>query len=134
MTPNDSIDWRRARWATTALCTALLLALAHAAPAASQSAEDEPEALRVFVASLESGTPIDVRLTDGSHLRGRLVGVSDQAVLVGLKGESGLPRSVDFTEIDSVLRRKQRLPLVARIGIGVGLFVASQVIMGALLD
>lgn len=115
-------------------CTALLLALAHAAPAASQSAEGESEALRVFVESLELGTPIDVRLMDRSRLSGRLVGISAQSILVGLKGESGLPRSVDFTEIDSVLRRKQRLPLVARIGIGVGLFVASQAIMGALLN
>jgi hypothetical protein len=134
MTGADSIDRRRVRRATAVACTALLLALGHAPLGASQSAKDESEALRVFVASLEPNIPIDVRLKDGSRLRGRLVRISDQALLVELKGESGSPRSVGFAEIDSVLRRKQRRPLVARIGIGVGIYVASVVIIGALVD
>ena len=111
-----------------------VVALGHAPLGAAQSAKDESEALRVFVASLEPNTPIDVRLKDGNRLRGGLVRISDQALLMELKGESGSPRSVDLAEIDSVLRRKQRLPLVARIGIGVGIYVASAVIIGALVD
>ena len=64
------------------LGAALVVALAANQPMLAQRASPDAERWRAFAERLESGAPIEVRLRDGTTVRGTLVRVEETAMEV----------------------------------------------------
>jgi hypothetical protein len=104
----------------------LALALLMAWPANA-----ERLAPRVVASQTSDGAVVEVVLSTGEKLKGRLYGVTKDGVTVipGKKGSSLQPREIAFDNMKSF---KQR-PAVARnvlAGFGVGLLVLTTALMG----
>ena len=121
------------------LGAALLVVLAFTQPMLAQRAPTDAERWRVFAQRLEAGARIEVRLRDGTSVRGTLVSVDETALQVLPYTRVELPvRSVAFREIDFIDRWHQGwMPgtktLVA-IGVGFGIFLTVAAIVFASYD
>ena len=117
----------------------LLVVLAFTRPMLAQPAPTDAERWRAFTQHLEAGARIEVRLRDGTSVRGALVSVDETALQVLPHTRVELPvRSVAFREIDFIDRWHQGwMPgtktLVA-IGVGFGVFLTVAAIVFASYD
>ena len=117
----------------------LLVVLAFTRPMLAQPAATDAERWRVFSQHLEAGARIEVRLRDGTSVRGALVSVDETTLQVLPYTRVELPvRSVAFREIDFVDRWHQGwMPgtktLVA-IGVGFGVFLTVAAVVFASYD
>jgi len=117
----------------------LLVLLAFTRPMLAQPAPTDAERWRAFSQHLEAGARIEVRLRDGTSVRGALVSVDETALQVLPYTRVELPvRSVAFREIDFIDRWHQGwMPgtktLVA-IGVGFGVFLTVAAIVFAAYD
>ena len=117
----------------------LLVVLAFTKPMLAQPAPTDAERWRAFSLRLEAQARIEVRLRDGTSVRGALVSVDETALQVLPYTRVELPvRSVAFREIDFIDRWHQGwMPgtktLVA-IGVGFGIFLTGAAIVFASYD
>ena len=114
----------------------LLVVLAFTQPMLAQPASIDAERWRAFAEGLESGARIEVRLRDGTSVRGTLVSVGETALQVLPYTRVELPvHSVAFREIDFIDRWHQGwMPgtkTLVGIGVGFGVFLAVAAIVFA---
>jgi hypothetical protein len=117
----------------------LLVVLAFTQPMLAQPASPDAERWRVFSQRLEAGARIQVRLRDGTSVRGTLVSVDETALQVLPYTRVELPvRSVAFREIDFIDRwHRGWMPgtkTLVGIGVGFGILLTVAAVVGALYD
>jgi hypothetical protein len=121
------------------IAAALLVVLAATQPLLAQPASSDAERWRAFAQRLEPGARIDVRLRDGTTVRGTLVSVEQTALEVLPYTRVQMPvRALAFRDVDIIERwHKGWSPgtkTLVSIGIGVGgsLIVAALVLAASL--
>jgi len=117
----------------------LLVVLAFTQPMLAQRASIDAERWRAFSQRLEAGARIEVRLRDGTSVRGALVSVGETALQVLPYTRVELPvRSVAFREIDFIDRwHRGWMPgtkTLAAIGVGFGVFLTVAAVVFAAYD
>jgi hypothetical protein len=115
----------------TAAVVAALLAMSQ--PAFAQQPVDETQAWQRFVASLEPGATIEVRLKGGEKLRGTVLPGSSETLL--LKPYTRVPvpaRSVDFSDVAKIDRWREGMKPGYKVLLGVGVG-AGAVLLGLMV-
>jgi len=114
-----------------ACLVAILIAPSHAG--AQDAASEEAAAWQAFAASLEPGTFVAVRLTDGSRVKGTVVQHSSTGVLVKPKTRIPVPaRELEYRYIDSIERQKQGMSPGAKVVLGTGIGIAIVMLTAAI--
>ena len=85
------------------IITALLIVLIAVQSVAAQTTAD---VWRSFAERVDVGTELNVRLSDGRHMRATLVGVRSDAVL--LQPKTRIPVSIQAVPYDSIVRMEPR--------------------------
>jgi hypothetical protein len=112
---------------------ALIALLATGQPASAQQPASETESWQTLVSRLEAGASVEVRLKNGSRVRGTVV--TSDAETLRVKPHTRLPepiRTIPFSDVDSVERWKEGMMPGTKtlIGIGVG---AGVVFLGVVM-
>jgi hypothetical protein len=123
------------RTITAAVITGLL---ATSPAAAAQETVDETQAWQRFVAALEPGATVEVRLKDGEKLRGTVLPGSSEGLI--LKPYTRVPvpaRSLPFSDIAQIERWREGLKpgykVLLGVGVGAGaLFLGLMVLLAGL--
>jgi hypothetical protein len=102
---------------------ALIALLAAGQPASAQPPVSEAESWQTFASRLEAGASVEIRLKDGTRLRGTVVTSDAEAMQV--KPHTRVPepiRTVPFGEVDAIERwREGMMPgTKTLLGIGIG--------------
>ena len=100
----------------------LVLALA-AAPLSAQAPSTEVDAWRALARSLQPAAMVVVQLKDGTRIQGTLLQQSEDALVLKPRTRVPVPaRTIAFTDIDSIARKKVGWSPGAKVltGIGIG--------------
>jgi len=106
----------------TFVAVSLGLALA-GSPLSAQSPTTEVEAWRALAQSLEPAATVVVQLKDGTRIQGTLLQQSEDALVLKPRTRVPVPpRTIAFTDVDSIARKKVGWSPGAKVltGIGIG--------------
>ena len=121
---------------TTRSCfaAALVVVLAATQPMLAQRGSRDAERWRSFAQRLELGAPIEVRLRDGTQMRGTLVSVGATALEVLPYTRVQMPvRALAFRDVDVIERWRKGWSPGAKTLVGVGVGVGGSLVVAALV-
>jgi hypothetical protein len=100
---------------------AIVALLAAGQPAAAQQAAPEAESWRAFTSRLEAGATVEIRLKDGSRVRGTVVTSDAEALQVKRHARLPEPIRTALRQVDSIERWKEGMMPGTKTLIGVGI-------------
>ena len=101
---------------------ALIALVVAGQPASAQQPVNEAESWQTLASRLEAGASVEVRLKDGSRVRGTVVTSDAEALQV--KPHTRLPepiRTIPFSDVDSIERWKEGMMPGTKTLVGVGI-------------
>jgi len=104
------------------IALAVIALLAAGQPASAQQPVNEPESWQTLASRLEAGASVEIRLKDGSRIRGTVVTSDAEALQV--KPHTRLPepiRAIPFGDVDSIERWKEGMMPGTKTLVGVGI-------------
>ena len=89
--------------------------------------------IRDRIRALPPGCPLELKLTNGEKLKGRLGSVGQESLELRISGKGTITaRTVALTEVQS-MRVRRGMSTGAKIGLGLGIFAGVAVLVTALV-
>ena len=102
-----------------------------AAPAHAQDRAVETKAWQSLVATLQPGTLIEIRMKDGTHVKGTFVQRIGEGVVVKPRTRVAVPaRQIAIADVESIANAKQGMSPGKKVLIGLGVGVSAVLVIG----
>ena len=102
-----------------------------AAPAHAQDRAAETKAWQSLVATLQPGTLIEIRMKDGTHVKGTFVQRIGEGVVVKPRTRVAVPaRQIAIADVESIANAKQGMSPGKKVLIGLGVGVSAVLVIG----
>ena len=113
----------------TVVCVTLMALLA--SPLHAQDRAAETKAWQSLAATLQPGTFIEIRMKDGTHVKGTFVQRIGEGVVVKPRTRVAVPaRQIAIADVESIANAKQGMSPGKKVLIGLGVGVSAVLVIG----